>query len=120
MLVACAVVAMEALALIGFGVAELVSLHRERLAMGLSTAVFFLAAGAGLAWCAWLLSRGRRGGRGPVMFAQLVALGLAWNLWPSPTRAVAVPLAAAAVVVLIGMLTPASIAALEEDHDQPA
>lgn len=117
---AAVVVGLEALVLLGLGVAELVSLNSTRLAMGASTALFFVAAGAGLGVCAWGLFRGRRFGRGPVLLTQLVALGLAWNMRVGQTRVFAVVLVVVAVVVLVAMLHPASVAALEADRDEPS
>lgn len=117
LVVAASVVALEALVLIALGVVELTSLDSARLMMGLSTALFFLAGGAGLGVAAWALWHVRRSGRGPVLMAQLVALGLAWNFRAEPTTAVAVVLAVAAVVVLAGLLHRDSMAAL--DHTRP-
>ena len=57
---AASVVAVEAFVVLALGIGELFSLDEDRLSMGLSTSVFFLAAGAGLAACAWGLWRGRR------------------------------------------------------------
>lgn len=116
LLTAAALVAVEALVLGLLGAAELASLQSSRLAMGLSTAVFFLGAALGLGVCAWALSRARRFARGPVLMTQLVVLGLAWNLRAGDTRLVAVALAVGAAVVLAGMLHPASVAALEDDR----
>lgn len=107
-------VALEGLVLVGLGIVELFSLRGERLAMGLSTAAFFLAGGVGLALCAWGLLRARRAARGPVIMTQLVALGLAWNFRVGETRIYAVILVVAAAVVLWGMLNRRSVAALEQ------
>ena len=104
----------EALLLLALGVLELAALDGDRLTMGITTSGFFLAAALGLALCAWGLWRGRRWGRGPVLLAQLIALGLAWNLRGEPTTLVAVALAAVALVVVAGLLHPTSIDVLEE------
>ena len=101
----------QALLVVLGGVAELVSVDRERLVLGLTTAVFFIAFGGTLALCAWGLNAIRPWARGPVLLAQLVWLGLAWSFreyWP-----VAVLLVVSAVVVLAGLLHPRSIDALE-------
>jgi hypothetical protein len=110
---AASLVLVEALLLLGLGTLELAALDQDRATMGLSTSVFFLGAGAGLAACAWALWRGRRWGRGPVLLAQLVALGLAWNFRAEPTTLVAVGLVALALVVIAGLLHPTSIDVLE-------
>ncbi|MDZ5662558.1 hypothetical protein SFC79_12360 [Nocardioides sp. S-58] len=110
---------MESLLLAGLGVLELANLRAIRLTMGVTTAIFFLAAAAGLAFCAWSLRRVRRWARGPVVMAQLIQLGIAWNLRDGSTRALAVGLAIAAVVVIAGLLHPATTAVLEEDARMP-
>ncbi len=96
-----------------FGVTELVSLDSERLVMGLTTSIFFLAFGAGLVVCARGLYAVRTWARGPVLITQLLWLGLAWNFRDGDTWPVAVLLAVGALLVLAGMLHPRSIAALE-------
>lgn len=111
---AAAVTLMEAAAGFGYGILELAHLHGQRLVMGVSTAAFFLLVGAGLALCAWALSQARSWGRGPVLLAQLIALGLAWNFRDAGTWVASAALAAPAVIVLAGMLHPATIAVLEE------
>ena len=110
---AASLVAVEALLLLSLGVLELAALDSDRLTMGVTTGGFFLAAGLGLAACAWSLGRGRRWGRGPVLLAQLIALGLAWNLRGEPTTLVAVGLAAVALVVVAGLVHPDSVDVLE-------
>ncbi|WP_445257971.1 hypothetical protein [Nocardioides aurantiacus] len=106
----------QALLVILFGLAELVSVDRERVVLGLTTALFFVLFGATLAFCAWGLNAIRPWARGPVLLAQLVWLGLAWSFrefWP-----VALLLVLSAVVVLAGLLHPRSIDALESARDQ--
>ena len=105
----------EAAALASLGVLEIASLRLARLTMGATTAVFFIAAAVGLAWCAWSLWRVQRWARGPVVMAQLIQLGLAWNLRAGETRPVALVLALVAFVVLGCLLHPASTQVLEED-----
>jgi len=113
--VAASLAAVEALILASLGVLELASLKAARLTMGATTAVFFLAAAAGLAWCAWSLWHVRRWARGPVVMAQLICLGLAWNYWGGQTRPISVGLAVVALIVIAGLLAPASTDVLEED-----
>jgi hypothetical protein len=113
--VAAALVAVEALLLLVLAVLEVANLRSIRLTMGLTTTVFFLVAAAGLAWCAWSLWKGRRWARGPVVMAQLIQLGLAWNFRDAPTTLVAIVLAAAGLVVIAGLLHPATTQVLEQD-----
>lgn len=96
-----------------FGITEMLSLDSDRLVMGVTTGVFFLAYGAGLVLCAWGLNTVRQWSRGPVLLAQLIWLGLAWNFRTGDTRPVAIVLAVLAAIVLAGLLHPRSIDALE-------
>ena len=96
-----------------YGVSELVNLDRGRLVMGLTTSVFLLAFGVALLVCARGLHLVRPWARGPVLFAQLAWLGLAWNFRHGDTLVAAVVLAVVAVLVLAGLLHPRSIDALE-------
>ena len=111
---AASLVAVEAFLLLALGVLELASVDRDRLTMGLTTGGFFVAAGLGLALSAFGLWQGRRWGRGPALLAQLIALGLAWNLRGEPTTLVAVGLVVLAAVVVAGLLHPDSVDVLED------
>lgn len=113
--VAASLVAVEAFLLLVLAVLELANLRSIRLTMGVTTTVFFLVAAAGLAWCAWSLWKGRRWARGPVVMAQLIQLGLAWNFRDAPTTFLAIGLAVAGLVVIAGLLHPASTRVLEDD-----
>ncbi len=115
LVVAASLVALEAFLLAALGVLELANLRSIRLTMGVTTSLFFVAAAAFLAWCAWSLWHARRWARGPVVMAQLIQLGIAWNLRDVSTLLVPVGLAAAALVVVAGLLHPASTHVLEED-----
>jgi hypothetical protein len=96
-----------------YGIGEAVALDSDRLVLGLTTAVFFLGYGGGLIACAWGLNTVRAWARGPVLLAQLIWLGLAWNFRLGDTLPIAVVLAVVAVLVLAGLLHPRSIDALE-------
>jgi hypothetical protein len=117
LVVAASLVAVEGLLVVGYGVLEAASLTVGRLTMGLTTAVFFLGYGAGLLVCAWALRGLRSWARSPVVLAQLIQLGLAWSFRGGETTYVAVGLALAAVVVLVGVLHPASIDALSGEPE---
>jgi hypothetical protein len=118
LVVAASVAAVEGGLVVLLAVLELAALSSERLALGITTATFFALYGAGLAWCAWAITRGRTWARGPILIAQLIQLGVAWNFRGSPTTVLAVGVAVAAAVVLAGMLHPATIDALERS-DEP-
>ncbi|HEX8779640.1 MAG TPA: hypothetical protein VF728_00530 [Nocardioides sp.] len=110
---AASLVAVEGLVILLLAGAELVSLTSGRLTMGLTTAAFFAAYGVGLVWCAWAITRRVTWARGPILLAQLIQLGLAWNFWGGETTLVSVVIGLVAVVALAGMLHPASLEALE-------
>lgn len=106
--------------LAGLGLLEVAHLTTGRLTMSVTTmsvttSAFFLGAGAALGWCAWALWRVRRWARGPVVMAQLILLGLAWNFRDASTIVLPVSLALVALVVIAGLLHPATTQVLEED-----
>ena len=114
--VAVLLVGIEALVLIVLAVLELTSLSTGRLTMGVTTAVFFLGYAAALLLCGYGLLRLSSWARSPIVLAQLIQLGLAWS-WRG-SLAVAVPLALAAIAVLVAIFAPASLAALEPHVDE--
>jgi hypothetical protein len=113
LVVAAGLTLVEGLLTAMYGVGEAVHITSERLVMGVTTAAFFLAYGVALGVCSWAVSRLRTWARGPVLLTQLIWLGLAWNFRDPDTLPVAVGLAVPAVVVLVGMLLPSSVDALE-------
>lgn len=115
LITAASLVAVEGVLILLLGGAELVNLSTQRLTMGVTTTLFFVAYGGGLLWCAWALTRRISQARSPVLLAQLIQLGLAWSLRGGETTPAAVAMAVVAVVVLVGTLHPASLAALDDD-----
>lgn len=111
---AASVTAVEGLVLLALAALEMASLTGGRLTMGLTTAVFFAAFGVLLMACGWLITRGHTWTRGPILLAQLMGLGLAWNLRGGETTLVSVAIAVVALIVIAGMLHPASLAALND------
>jgi hypothetical protein len=112
--VAAGMTFVEGLLTVLFGISEIVSLDSDRLVMGLTTSVFFLAYGGVLLACARGLHTVRSWARGPVLISQLILLGLAWSFKGGSTLPVAIGLALAAAITLAGLLHPRSIDALEE------
>ena len=106
---------LESAALVLAAVLEVATTVAERATMGTTTALFFLVYAAGLAWCAWGLTRAATWARSPVVLAQLIQLGVAWSFRGGSTTLVALVLAAVAVAVLVCVLHPRSTAALVED-----
>jgi hypothetical protein len=63
--------------------------------------------------------RGRGWARSPILVSQLMFLGLAWSFRGGATTWISVALAVVALIVLAGMLHPASIDALTGRGDDP-
>jgi hypothetical protein len=114
LVVAASLVAVEGLLMLLYAVLEAANLSTERLSMGVTTSVFFAAYGAGLVLLAWQVTRGQGWARSPLLLAQLIQIGLAWSFWGGATTWVAVGLALVAVIVIAGLLHPASMEALRD------
>jgi hypothetical protein len=120
LVVAAGLVAVEGVMLLGYGVAEAAHVHQDRAAMGVTTAAFFVLLAGVLLGCAWLVTRGRAGARSPIIVAQVMFLGLAWSFRGGDTTWVAVALGLVALVVLGGLLHPASVDALSDPGSRGA
>ena len=96
-------------------IAEIVAVSGERVVMGVTTSLFFVAYGAGLAFCAWAVTRLRSWARAPIVVAQLIQVMVAWSFRGGGTTLVAVALGLVAVVVLAGIFHPASLDALADE-----
>lgn len=117
LLVAAGVVALEGLGFLAYAVLEIASLTSGRLTLGLSTAAFFGVYGAGLVVCALALAGLHSWARSPVVFAQLLQLGVAWSFRGGETTSIALALAAVSIVVLVTLFLPPSLAALSVDEE---
>jgi len=78
-------------------------------------ASFFIVYGVGIGFCGWGLLDLHRWARGPTLLIELLNLGLGWSLRGGSTWGAAVALAIPSVVVLVCVLLPASVEALETD-----
>ena len=116
LVVAASLVAVEGLLMVALALVELGSLSSDRVAMGITTTVFFVLYGAVLVLCAWSVTHRRAWARSPIVLTQLIMLGLAWNFRDGGTLAVAIGLAVVALVVVAGILHPASIEALDDEN----
>ena len=116
--VAASLTGVEAVLLLIYAVVELFSISPGKAAVTLTTAAFFTLYGGALLICAWGLVGGRSWARSPVVLAQLIQLGVAWSFRGGDTTVVAVVLALVALIVVAGILHPASIAHLD-DNPQP-
>ena len=114
LVVAASLVAVEGVVLVLLAILELANLSSQRVTMGLTTAGFFVVYGVALMICAWSVHRGHSWARSPIVLAQLIQLGVAWSFRGGDTTLVAVALAVVAVVIVVGLLHPASIHALAD------
>lgn len=115
--VAASLVGVQGAVLLLLALAEMANISAERRSLGLATAVFFAAYGVVLIAAGVALWRRSSWARGPVLLTQLIWLGIAFSL--REHVAVAIAVAVVALVVLAGMLSPASVAALEGEGDRP-
>jgi hypothetical protein len=118
--VAASLTAVEAVLLLIYAVVEVFNFSPGKAAVTFTTAVFFALYGAALLICAWGLVGGRSWARSPVILAQLIQLGLAWSFRGGDTTVVAVALALVSLVVIVGVLHPASIQHLDDTPDPEA
>jgi hypothetical protein len=118
LVLAAALAGVEGVLLIGYGVLEAANLHSDRAAMAVTTSLFFAILGGFLVVSAWLVLHGRSWARSPIIVAQVMFLGLAYNFLGGSTTWVSIGLGVAAFVVLGGLLHPASIHALTGDEDE--
>lgn len=114
LVLAGALVAFQGLALVVYAILEAASVSSGRVAMGATTSAFFAAYGALLVGCGWALTRGRGWARSPAVLAQLIWLGVAWSFRGGDTAWVAAVLVGVGLVVLVGILLPASTAVLTD------
>jgi len=108
-------VTIEALTFGVLAVLELFSLSSDRVGLGVGATLFLVIVASGLLWAAWRVVAGDAWARSPLIFAQLIQLGLAWNFRGDPawlTPAIALP----AVVVLACLLAPPVTRALRDDQ----
>jgi hypothetical protein len=109
--VTIAVVVAQAAALVILAILQLINLHDNRLAMGFTTAAFFVIFALAILACARGLATLSSWARSPIVLAELINLGLAWSFRDMP--AVGIALFLASVVSLVGIFAPASLHALD-------
>ncbi|MRJ76704.1 hypothetical protein GEV29_09160 [Aeromicrobium sp. SMF47] len=114
LLVAAVIVALEAVTFLVLAVVEAAHISGDRVGLGVGTTLFLVVIGAGLLYAARRVTEGDAWARSPLVFAQLIVLGLAYNLrgdpaWLAPV--VAVP----AVIALVALLSPPVTRALSRD-----
>lgn len=105
LLAVAVIVSIEALVFGILAVLELFNVSSDRVGMGVGVTLFLVLIAAGLLWAAWRVAQGEAWARSPLVFAQLIQLGLAWNFRGDPAWLAPV-IAAPAVIVLICLTVP--------------
>lgn len=113
--VAVSVVAIEAAVYVVLAVLAGADISADAVGTGIGIALFLALYGLAQLFAAWKLLRWRTWARGPLLFAQLVQLGLAWGLRDSTEQWLAILMAVSAVVALGCLIAPAVTRALLDD-----
>lgn len=114
LLLGALVSATEGVVLVVYGLAQLFTFTLDRAVLVLTNAVFFVVYGGALAVFSWLLAtRLRSWTRAPLVLAQLIQLGVAWNVRDLGGGGPSAVLLVAALVVLVGVFHPSSLRAVE-------
>ena len=109
-IVAAALLAIEALIALGYAVLEIGQVRMTRAAVGVGVTILMAAFGLLLLVVARGVFLGKRWSRGPAVATQLILLPIAWSFKGGSTTWVSVVLAALAIAVLVGVLHPRSTA----------
>jgi uncharacterized membrane protein (DUF2068 family) len=117
---AAVLLALEAVAAIGFGVLAATDIHRNRIVVGAGTAVFMVGYGVLLAAAARGVWRGRRWSRGPAVATQLIQLPVAWGFVGGQTTWLALLLMAMSLLTLICVFVPSSTAIFAASSSETA
>ena len=113
---AAVLVGLEGLLLCVLAALEVAAMDSGRLALGITTTLFFLALGVGLLFCARGLLRVQSWARGPVLALELIGVLLSFSFWGGETTVAAVVILLVSLAVLVGVLHPASTRALAADE----
>jgi hypothetical protein len=116
--VAAAIVFLEALGVAGFGIAEIVSLDPDRPSVALTSGAFFLIYAAGLAFAGRGLLRLQTWSRSIIVVAQVFHLAVGWSFRGGDTTVVSWVLGVPALVVLALVFSPSTTQALFGDRGE--
>ena len=113
--VAATVVAIEAVVYVVLAVLAGADISADTVATGIGIALFLALYGLAQLFAAWNLLNWRAWARGPLLFTQLVQLGLAWGLRDSKEQWLAILMAVSAAIALACLIAPAATRALLDD-----
>lgn len=105
---AAALLLVEALVAVVFGVLEISQIQASRAVVGVGVSVVMISYGLILVAVARGVLRGRRWSRAPAVATQLILLPIAWSFRAPPTTGAAFMIASVALAVLVGLLHPSS------------
>jgi peptidoglycan/LPS O-acetylase OafA/YrhL len=108
LLVAAALLGLESLAALTFGVLEASQIRPVRAVMGVGVTVIMLAYGVLLAVVARAVARGRRWSRGLAVVTQLLLLLLGYSFRQPPTTWAGLVMGLVALTVLVCLLVPSA------------
>ena len=108
LLVAGALLGLESLASLTFGVLEASQIQPVRAAMGIGVTLIMLGYGVLLALVARGVARGRRWSRGLAVVTQLILLLLGYSFRQPPTTWAGLLMAAVALTALVCLLVPSA------------
>ena len=109
---AVSAVALEAAVLVLYGLTLVPTLEADRLVMGATSLFFFLGYGLFIGFCGLRLYQLHSWARAPIVLAQLIQILVGASFWGGSTTPVAVVAVLVAVLVLIGVFHPVSLAAV--------
>lgn len=112
LIIAVTVVAIEALAYFVLAVLAVTDYSGDEVATGVGIALFLALYGLAQLFACWKLLAWHRWARGPLMFTQLVQLGLAWGLRDSDEPWLAILMAVGAAIALGCLVAPVVTRAL--------
>jgi len=108
--VAAALLALEALVALAYAAVEIGQVQMTRAALGIGVTILMACFGLLLLLVARGVFLGKRWSRGPAVATQLILLPIAWSFRGGATTWAAIILAALAIAVLVGVLHPRSTA----------
>jgi uncharacterized membrane protein (DUF2068 family) len=108
LLVAAALLGLESLAALTFGVLEASQIRPVRAVMGIGVTVIMLGYGVLLAVVARAVARGRRWSRGLAVVTQLILLLLGYSFRQPPTTWAGLAMGLVALTVLVCLLVPSA------------
>ena len=115
--IAVSVVAIEAVVYVVLAVLAFADISGDAIGTGtgIGIALFLVLYGLAQLFAAWKLLSWHTWARGPLLFTQLVQLGLAWGLRDSKEQWLAILMAISAAVALGCLIAPAVTRALLDD-----